>query len=90
MRSEIIAIADLLRKELPLGQIKAYSFGSATREDENPNDVDILITYNDTSLPEKIRALMKSLGYLPIHLIFLTPEEEIETNFIAAQNCVLI
>ena len=70
--------------------ISAYIFGSSTRLNAKSNDIDILIIYDDPKLPQKIRTHLKGMCYVPIHLLFLTEEEEIETNFIAKQNCIAI
>jgi hypothetical protein len=91
MRAEITAIAGLLKENFrETDKIHAFAFGSAVHTNKTPNDIDILIVYDDLSLPQKIRYILEGIGYTPIHLIFLTPQEEIETNFIKKQNCISI
>lgn len=91
MRDEILAIANLLKKNFrQIDQIRAFVFGSATCPDRKPNDLDILIIYDDVAIPKEIRRLLQNFGYMPIHLIFLSPQEEIETNFIIEQKCISI
>jgi len=91
MRAEIITVAKLLRENFPkTGQIRAFAFGSAICTNKTPNDIDIMIIYVDPAHPQQIRSILAGIGYTPVHLIFLTPEEEIETNFIEKQNCISI
>ena len=90
MSEEIFAIAELLTNSFQhLDQIKVFAFGTAIFK-ENTNDIDILIIYDDQSHPPKLRALLENFGYQFIHLIFLTSQEEIETDFIRTQNCLSI
>jgi len=70
--------------------IKIYAFGSAIRSDKQPNDIDILIIYVEDTQPKVIRRLLDNMGNMPLHLIFMFPQEELETNFIRAQKCVEI
>ncbi|XHR94298.1 hypothetical protein ACFJIV_29095 [Mucilaginibacter sp. UC70_90] len=91
MSAEITAVADLLKENFPkTGQIRAFAFGSAVCANKTPNDIDIMIIYVDPTHPQQIRNILTGIGYTPVHLIFLTPEEEIETNFIEKQNCISI
>ncbi|SDS97938.1 hypothetical protein SAMN05216490_2222 [Mucilaginibacter mallensis] len=71
------------------GPISAFAFGSATRPDTKPNDMDLLIVYHEAWQPELIRQLLRDI-HLPIHLIFMLPDEQIETNFIALQECIAL
>lgn len=88
MIKEIITVANWLKENFAqTDEIKAYVFGSAMYPDKIPNDIDILIIYNDPNHPKEIRDILDDFGYIPIHLIFLTLEEEVETNFIKSQNC---
>lgn len=69
-----------------------YLFGSIIEENRNlKSDIDILILYKDKNEPKNIR---EKLGQLliefPIHIIFLTYEEESELNFIQRVNAILI
>lgn len=73
-----------------LGSVELYAFGSATRSNTSPNDIDILAIYNHTEQPRLIRRLLENLLYIRIDLIFMTREEENETDFIRSQNCIPI
>lgn len=89
MIKEIFAIVKLLKENIhEVGQTKVYAFGSAIRPDSNPEDIDLLIIYENPTIPKFIRKLLNGFGYIPIHLLFLTSGEEVETNFIALQECV--
>jgi predicted nucleotidyltransferase len=91
MRDETTNIANILSENFKkIANIEVFAFGSAIGIDSSPNDIDILVVYEDTAIPDKIRSFLEGLGYLPIHLIFLTRQEEIETDFIRKQNCVSI
>lgn len=91
MTPDIASICDLLKESIQhVGQIKAYVFGSASRPNTVPSDIDILIIYNEPAQPRVLRDLLREVNYIPVHLIFLTIEEEIETNFIMEQNCIPI
>lgn len=91
MRADIAIILDRLKKTLgQLPQIKAFVFGSAVQTNSPPNDIDILVIYMDPALPARIREVVFKIEYMPIHLIFLTPEEELETDFVRKQKCIPI
>jgi predicted nucleotidyltransferase len=91
MTLNIISIRDRLKESiLKIGQIRVYIFGSAIRPDTVPNDIDIFIIYDDPAQPRAIREFLREMNYIPVHLIFLTAEEEAETDFINKQNCVSI
>ena len=91
MREEVVTIANLLKESCHKNdKIKGYVFGSASRSKKFPNDIDILIIYDDQNVPEKLRKLIKGTGDMPVHLIFLTSQEETETNFITTQCCISI
>ena len=72
------------------GSLKAFAFGSATRISVNSSDIDILIIYYELWQPEKIRQVIAQFDMIDIDVIFMLPEEEAETNFIAAQDCIRI
>lgn len=66
-----------------------YLFGSVLEDCAAPSDIDILIIYDNPSTPSQIRENIENLVLIrPIHLIFMTLEEELETNFIASQRCI--
>jgi predicted nucleotidyltransferase len=66
-----------------------YLFGSITKGCSTPSDIDLLIIYSNSESPLRIREEMADLFLVrPLHLIFMTTEEELETNFVAAQGCI--
>lgn len=71
---------------------KCYLFGSSLQEDKNlKSDIDILILYRNENEPKIIREkLAPILLSFPIHIIFLTYEEEVELNFSQRVNAILI
>ncbi|WP_411810689.1 nucleotidyltransferase domain-containing protein [Chryseobacterium scophthalmum] len=75
-----------------LSNNKCYLFGSIIDENRNlKNDIDILILYKNENEPKIIREKLDQILILfPIHIIFLTYEEEDELNFIQRVNAVLI
>ncbi|MET3606883.1 putative nucleotidyltransferase [Mucilaginibacter rubeus] len=90
MSNDIIEIVNCITTKFEqINQIRIYAFGSAV-SNHNPNDIDILIIYKDVTHPQKIREILENFSYQFIHLLFLTSEEENETNFIAAQKCVSV
>jgi len=91
MSAEITSISHLLKENIQqIGLVKVYVFGSASRPGAVPSDIDILVIYDNPEQAKMIRAMLDGFSYLPIHLLFLTDEEEIETNFIMAQKCIQI
>jgi len=79
-----------LIKRLPNN--KCYLFGSLLQENKKlKSDIDILILYKNENEPKIIREKLDPiLLSFPIHITFLTYEEEIELNFIKTVNAVLI
>jgi len=79
-----------LLKSLPNN--KCYLFGSVLQENKNlKSDIDILILYKNDTDPKIIRDQFDQiLISFPIHIIFLTYEEEGELNFIERVNAILI
>lgn len=66
-----------------------YIFGSVTKGSRSPSDFDILVIYRDLSDTVEIRKRLTDLELIrPIHLLFMTKEEEKETGFISGQSCV--
>lgn len=69
-----------------------YFFGSVI--DENKvlkSDIDILILYKKKNEPKIIREKLNQILILfPIHIIFLTYEEESELNFLRSVEAILI
>lgn len=80
----------LLIKTLPNN--KCYLFGSLLQENINlKSDIDILILYKNENEPKIIREKLTPILLLfPIHIIFLTYEEENELNFIKTVKAILI
>lgn len=69
-----------------------YLFGSIIEEKKSlKSDIDILILYRNKNEPKIIREkLDQILMSFPIHIIFLTYEEEAELNFSQRVNAILI
>jgi predicted nucleotidyltransferase len=67
--------------------IECYLFGSILTNPKQANDIDILIIY---TAQQQISILKESFNNLtnkyPLHLIFFTPFEEREFNFIKEQR----
>lgn len=87
IRSILMQIAN---SNANLGSVKLYAFGSATRPNTTPNDIDILVIYDHAEQPRLLRRLLENLLYIRVDLIFMTKEEENETDFIRSQNCIPI
>jgi len=83
-------ITQIEKSDADLGRIELYVFGSATLPNSKPEDIDILVIYDCADQPKVIRKLLESLLYINLDLIFMTKEEEIETDFIRLQKCMLI
>jgi predicted nucleotidyltransferase len=91
MTEEIRLISDqIAQNRASLGDIGLYAFGSATHTNSIPNDIDILVIYHYPDQPRLLRKLLENLLYIEIDLIFMTPEEEGEMDFIKSQNCISI
>lgn len=71
---------------------KCYLFGSIIEKNKIlKSDIDILILYKKENEPQIIRdKLDQILISFPIHIIFLTYEEEKELNFIERVNAISI
>ncbi|WP_294332131.1 nucleotidyltransferase domain-containing protein [uncultured Chryseobacterium sp.] len=69
-----------------------YLFGSLLNERKSlKSDIDLLILYVREDEPKIIREKLDAiLLSFPIHIIFLTYEEEIELNFIQTVSAILI
>ncbi len=65
-----------------------YLFGSTLKNISRANDIDILITYNQDQESTMIREHLKSFVFtLPVHLVLLTEQEELELEFVQTQGC---
>jgi predicted nucleotidyltransferase len=87
---DIINSVISLLKTLPNND--CYLFGSIIDESRKlRNDIDILILYKNKSEPKIIREKLDPiLTLFPLHIIFLTYEEEIELNFLQKVNAIFI
>lgn len=79
----------LLEVKACLDSTTWYVFGSATRSKSVPTDIDVLILYRDcrdvTTIRERVAAIDLER---PVHLVFMTHEEEHELDFIKSERCV--
>lgn len=65
-----------------------YVFGSGVhRKASAPNDLDILVIYDDLAVATSLRKTLGTLP-LPLHVLFLTEAEEREFDFIELQRAV--
>ena len=68
-----------------------YGFGSFFNREGSFSDIDILAICSDENEALGIRGALSELATAwPIHLIVMTENEEIETNFIVRQGCSLL
>lgn len=66
-----------------------YLFGSALHKSKVPSDIDLLIIYRDEADAYRIRNGIFTLkAKYPLHLLFMTPTEEEEIDFINSESCV--
>ena len=64
-----------------------YLFGSILTQPGVPKDIDILVIYDSEYSPNAVRKSLAELSLLaPLHLLFMTNDEEREFNFIESQN----
>lgn len=83
--AEIVEIIDGL---VTAGELRAYLFGSALRPSSMWSDVDILIVCEVDEDGQLARDTLSELCTLyPIDLIIMTPQEEVEFDFIRSENC---
>ena len=79
----------MLREELP--SINWYGFGSYFKGQLVFGDIDILVVCRSPQEATKIRTQTAKLcERWPLHLLIMTEDEALETNFIAAENCKLL
>ena len=70
-----------------LATYKSYMFGSYV--DSVGVDIDILIIGEPGQTLNKLKCeLAKAGALLPLHILYMNPQEALETNFITQQNCV--
>ena len=64
-------------------KLRWFLFGSALNLDQFPNDLDVLVIYKDQDDPHVVRHILDRdfpLFYPPLHLVFLTEDEEQHYN----------
>lgn len=89
MVQELKCLARELSKEFP--NISWYLFGSLLRQETIPSDIDLLIVYPHGVEARKIRMKLSAICLcLPIDLLLLREDEELELNFIAEQSAMCI
>lgn len=82
---------NLLAKNVFSRGVTCYLFGSITGRGTALSDIDLLIIYEDMDAIISIRDdLAPFCLERPIHLIFMTEAEALETNFIELVRCVKI
>ncbi|MCA1908292.1 MAG: nucleotidyltransferase domain-containing protein [Magnetospirillum sp.] len=66
-----------------------YLFGSVVNGGKSCSDIDILVVYDRQDAIAKARACLTNfmMAY-PIHLTFISRDEEGELGFICSENCV--
>src|SRR5882724_5692501 len=70
--------------------VDCFLFGSILKE-KFPNDVDLLIVYNDESQLRTVKAQFEAMSLkYPLHFIYLTFLEEEEFDFIKQQAAELV
>lgn len=70
---------------VPYSKIKLYLFGSVLH-DSKPNDIDLLIQYNNSTSSEDMlnfRSTLKSYYDLNLHISLLKDDELEETKFLS-------
>lgn len=71
--------------------LKWYIFGSLLNDKNHSNDVDVLVIYESTNDPKIIKSHLQNLSLLlPLHLVFMTLEEENELQIIETQKATQI
>lgn len=83
IRSEAERIATAIGKDFIW-----YIFGSFSREPKIAADIDLLIICHSHRQTQELRTALSGLCLeLPIHLLLMTTEEAIETQFVSSQKC---
>ncbi|MEO0437311.1 MAG: nucleotidyltransferase domain-containing protein [Pseudomonadota bacterium] len=84
-------IARVIRADCPLtARSNIYAFGSYLRNGFGV-DIDLLLVSDDRFESGEVRReIMERFPELPIEITILTPAEELETDFIAEQQCVAL
>jgi predicted nucleotidyltransferase len=75
--------------ELLVMRIQIYAFGSILRKTNNISDVDIVIVYESEADLGNIKRVLESFGrMIPLDVLYMSFEEEIELNFLAQQRAI--
>ena len=83
------ALRDAFRnqRELLTAHVKIYAFGSILWKSNNISDVDIVIVYKSGTHLSGVKRAIDSVGrMIPLDVMYMTTEEEIELNFLAGQG----
>ena len=73
------------------GDVVVLAFGSAQRRECPYSDIDILVMYQTDQELKDIQIELESIHLeLPVDVIYMTPCEERELDFIRNQGCVKI
>lgn len=79
--------AHLLNTCSSLAAFKSYMFGSYVGS--VGVDIDILIIgESDQTLSKLKHELAKAGAQLPLHILYMNPQEAHETDFVSRQNCI--
>ncbi|WPY97622.1 nucleotidyltransferase domain-containing protein [Christiangramia sp. OXR-203] len=90
---EINKELEILYEELEkkLKNVHVYLFGSILNNPKKANDLDILILYNDIDQVKFIKEKCDIINLIyPIHILYLTFQEEKELQFTSEQNTKLV
>ena len=86
--SIVAEIVETIEGLVTRGGLRAYLFGSALHPDSVWSDVDILIVCEVDKDGQLVRDTLSDLCMLyPIDLAIMTPQEEVEFDFIRSENC---
>ncbi len=79
--------AFLLGSCISLEQFDAYMFGSTLHG--IGKDVDILVVGPSGDALSKLKLELRAAGEcLPLHILYMQPSEEQQTDFVARQKCI--
>ena len=85
----VIALLKGVAEHVPGAQW--YLFGSVLTDCSSAIDVDVLVIYAREEDPTIIRQHLSQFHpMLPVHLLFLSRDEEDELDFIAKQGCLRV
>jgi len=80
--SELTRIANKVNKQVP--NLSWYLFGSVIDQPKKANDIDLLVIYRNKSDPKIVRnGLYEVPPRYPLHITFLSENEEKELKFIS-------